>query len=499
MLEGTEFRVGGDSGCGIFFDPRLDPPACGRSVLFRLASDGWRVESTGAGEVLINQAPVVQETPIRSGDLVRLSEFGPDFSFAVTSRTAAAADSTGTVSTRPTENRPAVGARGIAKSDAGPEDASCNKAGEEKPSPPPIPSSFGSRWKSSVGAGVAAAAVLVAVAIWNQPQKTAGPEAAGTMSDEPDSVGAEANSAVVQPVPAETADDRPEATVVDADPPQPTQPTPQPTPEEEPEAKPAVEEDPWVRLEKELAAALFIVQVEVSGPKGDFSWPFVTSFAIDDHTLLTSAREVLQLAALRKEGCRIWAVHPASGFKAEVGTLRVPRQFADLSATPGDWIYFNWGLLVTEDQLPKSGSLASSEELRDLEEGLPVACFGFPHDGGKITRFDQFKPELARGKIYLIDHSPAPAGDSRLLELKARIPENMYGSPILNRRGAVVAVYGEAASSEGVGVKDLHYAPVLDRELLRSWLDETDKDHWVAPPVPEKPSSQESSSPAQPQ
>ena len=490
VLEGTEFRVGGDSRCGIFFDPRFDASARGRSVILRLASDGWRIESTGAGEVLLNQTPVVKETPIRSGDLVRLSEFGPDFSFAVTSRAAAVVDSAGTVSATTPETPSEVRASAAAEPDTGRGDAAHDDAAAGELSQP-MPDSLGNRWKSSVWTGAAVAgAILLAMAAWNRTDQPADLRPAAPMSDGPNSTGVDANSGVVKHVPPDTADDRLEAAVDVGD-------APQPTPEVETMVELTVKEDPWARVENELRAALFIVQIEVSGAKGNFSWPFCTCFAIGDHTLLTSGREVLQLAGFHRQGYRIWAVNPATGFKTAVPTLRVPQQFADLWDTPGDWIYFNFGLLVTEEKLPKSVSFASPEELQDLEEGLPVACFGFPHDGGKITRFDSFEPELARGEIYLIDSSPGLAGGPRLLELKAKIAENMYGSPILNQQGEVIAVYGEAVSAENIGVADLHYAPVLNHELLRSWLEETNTGRWVVPSVPEMPSTEQHSSPTQ--
>ena len=82
VLDATEFRVGAERQCQVYFDPRLDPAAQHRSVLLRRTNDGWLVSSIGSGEVLLNQAPIVRETRIRSGDLVRLSDRGPDFSFS---------------------------------------------------------------------------------------------------------------------------------------------------------------------------------------------------------------------------------------------------------------------------------------------------------------------------------------------------------------------------------------------------------------------------------
>ncbi|NUQ65625.1 MAG: hypothetical protein HUU20_24410, partial [Pirellulales bacterium] len=106
----------------------------------------------------------------------------------------------------------------------------------------------------------------------------------------------------------------------------------------------------------------------------------------------------------------------------------------------------------------------------------------FSHDGGKITRFRTIEPRLYRGEVYLVSGPLAADSPLRLLEIKAEIPENVYGSPIVDSQGRVVAVYGEAAPPEAVPVKNLHYAAVLDSELLRSWLAQNESG-WVPPPL----------------
>ena len=116
---------------------------------------------------------------------------------------------------------------------------------------------------------------------------------------------------------------------------------------------------------------------------------------------------------------------------------------------------------------------------------MPVACIGYPHDGSKITRFDSFEPQAALGKVYLISSLTCQDKVARLVELKGKIPENVFGSPILNQRGAIVAVYGESAARDMASVRDLHYAPVLDLESLQSWLRGIDNGEWVTPPITE--------------
>ena len=244
--------------------------------------------------------------------------------------------------------------------------------------------------------------------------------------------------------------------------------------------------DPWLHVQQELEESLYLVHLQLSGPGGDVTWPFATCSAIGGRTLLTSAREVLLLAGFRDRGYRVLAINPSTGLKTDIRSFRVSREFAAVADAPNDWIFVNLGLLETEHELPKSAPLATAEELASLEEGLPVACIGYPHDGSKITRFDSFEPQAALGKVYLMSSLTCQNKVARLVELKGKIPDNVFGSPILNQRGAIVAVYGESAAREdAASVRDLHYAPVLDLGSLQSWLRGIDNGEWVTPPMTE--------------
>ena len=90
LVAATEFRVGGERNCEVFFDPQRDLCARGQSARFRLFDDGWYVTSEGTGELLLNQQVVSGRTRIRSGDVLRMTSEGPDFCFNIVSRTAAA-------------------------------------------------------------------------------------------------------------------------------------------------------------------------------------------------------------------------------------------------------------------------------------------------------------------------------------------------------------------------------------------------------------------------
>ncbi len=81
-LDGRQFRVGADPDCEVFLDPQRDGAIRGRSAQFRLQEDGWYVRCAG-GEMSINGRRVVGATHVRSGDVVRMSESGPEFSFRI--------------------------------------------------------------------------------------------------------------------------------------------------------------------------------------------------------------------------------------------------------------------------------------------------------------------------------------------------------------------------------------------------------------------------------
>ena len=226
--------------------------------------------------------------------------------------------------------------------------------------------------------------------------------------------------------------------------------------------------------------AVFLVQVEKAGR----FWPFATCVAVDKQTLLTSAREAMQMAQWRqKEGFKLWAVSAALGLKKEIHEIHVHGIFAERADKPNDWIYFNLAVLNVEGALPKIATLASEEELGDLKEDAAVRFFGFTHQGEKTPVDRKFEPELVEGSIFT--KSIAPAGLAYrpwLLHIKAKIPPNAYGSPIFNQQGNLVGIYGEPdASPAGAAVSDIHFAAVVVPAVIRRWTEGRDQTTWVSP------------------
>ncbi len=90
LLDQDEFRAGGQSGCEVYFDAAQDPGAQGRAAGFQRKDEGWFVRNVGTGQIWLNAEPVAAQRQIRSGDIVRMSDDGPDLEFTIVSRSAQA-------------------------------------------------------------------------------------------------------------------------------------------------------------------------------------------------------------------------------------------------------------------------------------------------------------------------------------------------------------------------------------------------------------------------
>jgi hypothetical protein len=83
ILECKALRIGDGDDCEIHFDSSKVPEAAGQCVEIRLTDDGWKLASLGDGEVRVNQEIVEGLYQIKPGDVIRLSENGPDYSFGL--------------------------------------------------------------------------------------------------------------------------------------------------------------------------------------------------------------------------------------------------------------------------------------------------------------------------------------------------------------------------------------------------------------------------------
>jgi len=531
VLSATEFRAGAEPDCAVYFDPRVDAGAAGRSVCFRLLEDGWY--ATAAGSVLINQQVIAGPTRIRSGDIVRMSERGPDFSFSIVARAAAPAI---TPVKAPWETRyPPAAASPLSAVPAG--------------SGPPqgAPSGPG---PAALSPGAPAPLAPVAPLLASQaasgsahPRASASPW--GAMPGPQASSTAAATPAPVVPIPAAPsatppspaaksgAKERwllavgggvvicvllvllfrptvivlrngegttPAPVVPNPTPPNPTQPTPtSPTPPPQkptppPEAPPLVSKADQITAQ--LQDAVYLVQAESS----DRFWCFAACCAVGEHTLLTSAQEACQLIKWQEDpqlGFKFWVTSPSRNVRMPLEDIRVHAVFlttlagkekredmylTDDQGDPRDLLYFDLALLSVAEKLPKIVALASPKE---LDEGLPLYCLGFTHAGEKVTKYDRLELQATPAKVDLITPWPTPELQARLLHLTGKIPKHAYGGALVSEAGKVVAVYGANSRERDVGEpagqsqKELHYAPWVNPEWIDLGLNQKDSKMWL--------------------
>jgi hypothetical protein len=526
-LDTTEFRAGAESDCAVCFDPRIDAGAANRSVTFRLMDDGWYVVRAAHG-VLVNQQAVAPPARMRAGDVVRMSERGPDFVFSIVARLSAAPAASPAMTPGYASGAASPWAAPLAMTQAAP---------LLTPAPTPLPAAFPAAQPAGletpaapIVVGEYAAPAPVAVQPVEQVARSVVPAASGGGSQALlFLLGGGLVACVLLVVaahvlsPPAPPQPQPPAPVVILDPrgqpvtpPGATPVQPPTTPGEKPKTGEIPPPEPTIvkpppsaveqRIYEQLKDAVYLIQVEKSGSY----WPVATCCAVGDSTLLTTAREASDLAAWRNDpqkAFKVWITRPSESagkgakegdgadaqvkevVKLEVKDIRIHTGYTVLADTP-DWIYCDVGLLTVEGKLPKVAALASAKELDGLKDGQPVFCFGFPHEGEKVTEFDQVEPRLSRSKIFVTTVQRKLPGQPRLLHVKGEIPPIACGSPIVNDQGKVLALYGSAAlAPEGAKekdvalVKNLHYAPGVDPELIEKWLKQQDSTTWVTPPA----------------
>jgi len=83
IIECETLLIGDRDDCDIQFDPARIPAAAGQCVEIRLTDTGWKLANRGDGEIRVNQDIVEGLYQIKPGDVIRLSENGPDYSFGL--------------------------------------------------------------------------------------------------------------------------------------------------------------------------------------------------------------------------------------------------------------------------------------------------------------------------------------------------------------------------------------------------------------------------------
>jgi hypothetical protein len=476
-LEGNEFRIGDGSGCDIRFDSGQDPGAKHRTALIRREDDGWRIRSEGAGLVWLNQTPLQAPSPIRSSDVIRLSESGPDLAFTIVTRRPAG---------------PVVASR----------EGSRHAPRDEPADIPTLPTLPAQRWPKTRSrpsnftlpiaafAIVCAALVIVFTISVLRSRDSQDPKAAsgkggtaatdqsprrdpgklangGRQSSEPTKGNSAAPASGPDKVKGST-DEPPRAVTRD----------------EADNRLPAVDAN---------RRAVFTLAVE---SPGGILWAFGTCFAIRRDTLVTTATLACEFEKLRtaEAGWKLWALGAEQNARIEVKELRIHAGYAEAISAGKPPHFHDIALLTVGDELPAVCPIGTKSELDQAQRQTRVACLGvaqpIPQEGERpdpIGRFDTLSPDTVVGR--LIDVSPSPGGPdaSRLLFLPNSFPPTLWGSPILNEAGHAIGVFSMVEQEGRDSSIAILVAPTL--HSVASWLQQPASGRWVPPVATRKPAS----------
>jgi hypothetical protein len=490
QLDATEFRAGDQPDCRIFFNPAQDPDARGRAASFRLQEDGWHVENAGDGELLINDQRLTGSRRIRSGDVVRMSDCGPDFTFSLVAR----------VGPVPQE------ARALAAGDKPAVQIATSipvvAAVAVVESPPQSAPQGAWSWPTAlpyVGGGLIVAMLFCGLA-WLISGSPASPK---SQTPAP-------QVEVAQPVARAESPPKPELTAA-AETPKPTVPaeptkaaepakpaesqvaktdTPDkaPTPAT-PTAEPAPPAPSGQVIGSQAGKAIFLLCVEDTQSKS--IWPFATATAVSDKLLLTTATVAAELTRFRQDSSRwnIWACQDPNAERFALKDLRVHRGYAESGDSAEKKVYFDVALISVDQTLPATVPLASAKILAELGRGYPLVCVGISHKGEPVNRFESLQPQSVPAKVFAITAlEPAPSAP-RLLHINESIPPNFFGAPLITAEGSLAAVYSTpAGAGEGEAAEKLHmhYAVVIEPQLIDLWKQGRGDDVWMAPtPAPD--------------
>lgn len=462
--DSARFSVGATSDCDFCFDPVVDEGARDRKITFELREAGWFLVNEGKGEVLLNNRAASGSVHMKSGDVVRLSTQGPDLAFRIVSR-------------RPKEHEPLAP---LSREPQTPIQSSQEQGHAA------IPRLNWSRGRIAVAVGLAIVFSFIAI-MWNklgaerevslvEPSVASLPVATGNVATNQDGAASEPTATA----PAVGNDDSEKPVVPAA-----VESTrPAVAPADPPATAPSEDQGigPTSKSTDTFNATVYLLAVEK--PEADTSWTFASGCAIAPDTLLTSANVVAELERFKKQGWKIWAVNDPAGFKTEIDTCLVHAGYMKAAGEPQERIYFDVGLLRVSSKLPAVATLATPDELAQLQPGLPVNCVGIPREAESITRFDSYLPESIPAKIFVVTTLPPPPGP-RLLHLKAQFPVKPYGSVVATTDGHVCGVYAESAPipAESEPPLNIHYAPVIDPSLIQVGLSSAPNAVWVPPIV----------------
>ncbi len=581
LSRSKSFRVGDSRADDLHFQVDQDPAVAGREVEIYFGEEGWRIRSLGSRAALINHSPIESEQPLRSGDIVRLSEDGPDFSFSVLKELPLGAR-LGTAGSLPAPAVPAAaataGPQPAAESSQPPVAAAETEQSETAELVPTAEVAENPAARVAMWAMVAVIVMVVAITVWRSrsevplsfhpvPAQTidegqrlvVSPRVAAPVEGLkfqfegviPEGVDIDPDAGTITWIP--NADQAAKYTlavsVTDADGKRRGEtvvvvdvrdvnlrPTIDPVPDpkvdprqqkifaqeivaRDPEGEPlefrlgagapagmqiddaghitwtpgaddqgksydvqvivsdgeqegstsfkvtVVKSGPWDLAFERTAPGVYLLVLE--DPKGQVTFPFGTASAIQPNRLLSTASVAVELEPKRREGWKVWAIRPADQSRELVTKIQVAKFYNVPDAKRDERVYLDFALFHVDAQLDPLCTLANDKSLAELEKGQKIACVGITHEAKPLDRFANIEPGLYEGSIFVITNlSQEPdVAAPRLLHIRAAEawPGHLFGSPIVNESGEIVALYSDAAKfPEGDPLKSLniYYAPV---------------------------------------
>ena len=236
--------------------------------------------------------------------------------------------------------------------------------------------------------------------------------------------------------------------------------------------------DPWKEAKDRGMAAYRLIVVE--DPVTQIAWPHAGSIVVGEHVLLTTAYVARELQKARDREWLVSVMQPPEGRRVPIATIRVNAEFGQAE----EELFFDSALLYVDEPLTGAITLASSDD--QLERGQPLICIAIDHDGDSLDRFHPLTPEGFEREIFSAPRflDPKQPGSPRLLRLKGTLGEKVLGSPIVDKRGRLVALYcGPTEELKATSGLELSYAKVIDPEMIRRGLERRDDPLWVEPPA----------------
>lgn len=233
-----------------------------------------------------------------------------------------------------------------------------------------------------------------------------------------------------------------------------------------------------------------VLLIEAEHPELSTVWAFGTGVAIAKGLVLTSAQCGCYLEDLRQKGFKAWVTHEIGPLKQEVTEVRVHARFVKLATDLKDRRYFDLAVLTVSGDLPVTAPLGKSEDMAGLTDGCPLTCLGYNFEKGqRITGFFKLADhrKAVPSELFKVLSSLNGPAEHKTFDLKSNIPENAFGSVLVNVQGRVVGIYTEPASKD-LGIENLHHATAISTTILQGV---GERREWV-PPVVERSSDEKS-------